>query len=51
MTTTISSIESVTPETCGGRDHASPEDTLARARKLMAEAVGIDSHIDTMQWN
>lgn len=28
---------------------ANKEDTLGRARKLMAEAVGIDSHIDTIQ--
>ncbi len=28
---------------------ANQEDTLARARKLMAEAVGIDSHIDTIE--
>jgi len=44
-TTKINSgIQTVAPES-GAVD----QDTLARARKLMAEAVGIDSHIDTIQ--
>jgi len=33
----------------GGAEPTNLDKTLARARKLMAEAVGIDSHIDTIQ--
>src|SRR5215469_8589112 len=39
----------VVPENTQGVGQANVEDTLARARNLMAEAVGIDSHIDTIQ--
>jgi membrane dipeptidase len=49
MSATSSSIQSVAPENLRGVDQGNLEDTLARARKLMAEAVGIDSHIDTIQ--
>jgi hypothetical protein len=43
------SIQSVAPESFRDLNQANQEDTLARARKLMAEAVGMDSHIDTIQ--
>jgi len=43
------SSSSVVPENSRGVEPANLEDTLARARNLMAEAVGIDSHIDTVQ--
>jgi membrane dipeptidase len=36
-------------ENLRGAEPANADETLARARKLMAEAVGIDSHIDTIQ--
>jgi hypothetical protein len=45
----MTSKVSVVPENLRGVPQANPEDALARARKLMAEAVGIDSHIDTIQ--
>jgi membrane dipeptidase len=48
MTTTSSDIETVSSDSSGGGRYATPED-LAEARKLMATAVGIDSHIDTIQ--
>ena len=49
-TTKVSSgVQAVVPENPLGVDQANREDTLTRARKLMAEAVGIDSHIDTIQ--
>src|SRR5215469_8631300 len=37
------------PENSRSVEQANLGDSLARARKLMAEAVGIDSHIDTIQ--
>src|SRR5215469_7218539 len=43
------SSSNVVPENSRGVEPANLEDTLARARNLMAEAVGIDSHIDTVQ--
>src|SRR5215472_1373908 len=46
MSTRSSSIVSENSRTV---EQVNLEDTLARARKLMAEAVGIDSHIDTIQ--
>jgi membrane dipeptidase len=46
---TSSGMQTVFPESVGGFNQTNPQDTLARARKLMAEAVGIDSHIDTIQ--
>ena len=49
MSATMSSIQSVLPEGLHRVDQDNLEDTLTRARKLMAEAVGIDSHIDTVQ--
>ena len=48
MSVTSSRIQSVAPENVRGADPAKL-DNVARARKLMAEAVGIDSHIDTIQ--
>ena len=48
-TKTGSSIQTVVPESVGGFNQTNLQDTLVRARKLMAEAVGIDSHIDTIQ--
>lgn len=44
-----SNMQTIFPENLGGVSQADPQDTLARARKLMAEAIGIDSHIDTIQ--
>jgi len=41
-------MRTVVPESLGG-DQANVEDMIALARKLMAEALGIDSHIDTIQ--
>lgn len=49
MSATRSSIQSVVPENLRGVDQADLENSLARARRLMEEAVGIDSHIDTIQ--
>jgi len=49
VTTELSSTKSAVREGLGYLDHADLEEHLARARKLMAEAVGIDSHIDTIQ--
>src|SRR5262249_46933353 len=49
VTTEVSSTKSAVQEGFGYLDHADLEDPLARARKLMTEAVGIDSHIDTIQ--
>jgi membrane dipeptidase len=46
---TSSSIQTVVPESVGGFNQTNLQDPLRRARKLMAEAVGIDSHIDTIQ--
>ena len=36
-------------ENLRGADRANPEETLRRARRVLAEALGIDSHIDTIQ--
>lgn len=48
VTARLGSISpSIVPESFRGE--ANQEDPLAPARKLMAEAVGIDSHIDTIQ--
>lgn len=44
-----SSMPMVTPENLRGIDEGKLEGYLTRARQLMAEAVGIDSHIDTIQ--
>lgn len=44
-----SNMQTIFPENLGGVSQADPQDTLARARKLMAEAIGIDSYIDTIQ--
>src|SRR5262249_44427031 len=49
VTTEVSSTKSVVQKGFGYLDHAGLEDTLAQARRLMTEAVGIDSHIDTIQ--
>jgi hypothetical protein len=49
LTKASSSVQNVAPEDIGGIDRANLDDSLVRARKLMAEAVGIDSHIDTIQ--
>jgi len=49
MSTNTSSIQTVLPKNLHGIDQANRENALAQARKLMAEAVGIDSHIDTVQ--
>src|SRR5215475_11177875 len=49
MSAKNSSIQSVVPENLRGVNQANIEDTIASARKLMSEAVGIDSHIDTVQ--
>ena len=48
MSTTSSSVE-VVSGSLPGAEPSNVDDTLARARKLMAEVVGIDSHIDTIQ--
>ena len=42
-------IQTAVPEKLRGVNQADRERTLARARKLMAGVVGIDSHIDTIQ--
>lgn len=44
-----SSVETVVPENLRGVGPANADETLARARKVMAEAIGIDGHIDTIQ--
>src|SRR5215831_10073016 len=49
VTTQVSSTKSVLHQGLGDLDHANLEWRLGRARKLMTEAVGIDSHIDTIQ--
>jgi membrane dipeptidase len=49
MSATSSSVETIVSENLRGAEPANVDETLARARKLMAEAVGIDSHIDTIQ--
>src|SRR5262249_52440017 len=49
MSATSSSIETIVSGNPRGPEPANVNETLARARKLMAEAVGIDSHIDTIQ--
>ena len=49
MSATSSGLEAVARENPRGVEPADSDETLARARKLMAEAVGIDSHIDTIQ--
>jgi len=49
MSASSSSVEIITPDNLRGVEPANLDETLARARKLMAEAVGIDSHIDTIQ--
>jgi len=43
------SVDTVVSENRRGVEPTNEDKTLARARKLMAEAVGIDSHIDTIQ--
>ena len=49
MSTTTSSVETMVSEHLHGAEPAKADETLTRARKLMAETVGIDSHIDTIQ--
>lgn len=49
MSIATSNIQTIVPGNLRGVNQANPEDRLARARKLMAEAIGIDSHIDTIQ--
>ncbi|HEX8881732.1 MAG TPA: dipeptidase [Candidatus Acidoferrum sp.] len=49
MSIATSNIQTIVPGNFRGVNQANPEDRLARARKLMAEAIGIDSHIDTIQ--
>ena len=50
MTTKVNSrTRTAVPERVRGVDQTKLEDPLARARKLMAGAIGIDSHIDTIQ--
>lgn len=49
MSTATGNIQTIVPENLRGVNQANPEDRLRRARKLMAEAIGIDSHIDTIQ--
>lgn len=49
MSATSSSPQNVIPESLRSVDQASSGDTLGGARKVMAQAVGIDSHIDTIQ--
>jgi membrane dipeptidase len=48
-TNVSSSTPTVVQKNNLGVDQENPEGTLARARKLLAEAIGIDSHIDTIQ--
>ena len=43
------SADKIIPENPRGLEPTTVDKTLERARKLMAEAVGIDSHIDTIQ--
>ena len=43
------SVDTVVSESRRGAEPSNVDKTLARARKPMAEAVGIDSHIDTIQ--
>src|SRR5262252_1740448 len=43
------SVDTVVSENRRGLEPTYEDKTLERARKLMAEAVGIDSHIDTIQ--
>src|SRR5215510_5357597 len=49
MRSKSSSIQSVVPENLRDVNQANMEGTMAIARKLMSETVGIDSHIDTVQ--
>jgi len=42
-------LSSSTETVLRGVHQTNQEDTFARARKLLAEAIGIDSHIDTIQ--
>lgn len=49
IATVSSSTPAVVPEDRRGIDAINAEDYLARARKLMVDAIGIDGHIDTVQ--
>ena len=49
MSETSSGLETVPRENPRGVEPADSDETLARARTLMAHAIGIDSHIDTIQ--
>ena len=42
-------MKTMTLETTGSPEQLTPKKIPARARKLAAEAIGIDSHIDTVQ--
>src|ERR1700722_15321210 len=42
-------MKTMTLETTGSPEQLTPKKTPPRARKLAAEAIGIDSHIDTVQ--
>ena len=42
-------VDTVVSENRRGAEPSHVDKTLARARKLIAEAVGIDSHTDTIQ--
>ena len=44
-----SSIRTITSESSVAMNESRFEESIAQARKLMAEAVGIDGHIDTIQ--
>lgn len=46
---TASNTQTVIPRSPRNVNQAAPKDMLARARKLLAGVVGIDSHIDTIQ--
>jgi membrane dipeptidase len=47
--TASSSIGSIAADAASNSNEANTEDTLGRARKVLAESLGIDSHIDTIQ--
>jgi membrane dipeptidase len=47
--TATTKLSSSTETVLRGVHQTNQEDTFARARKLLAEAIGIDSHIDTIQ--
>ena len=49
MTTKASSGKQTVVPQPRGAGRAIPEDSFAAARKVLADSIGIDSHIDTVQ--